>query len=246
MPKSSIISRAAAKRLLAEFVVIVIGILVALAVDDYRELRRDISTEAYLLSQLREDLDADLRELTGIIEDATYKEAAGAVIQSALGNDSQLAQIGPDAEGLRPGVTPARAVRIIGSTLDFDVTTRTFDQMNQTGSFQTIRDRELRELIVAYYSYIAGENLQVQQEIHRRSRFHDLLERNGLTSHDDVSDARFLAALQQDQELAALIRNITRDAVGLRDDFKRFERVAQRLVERIDQAASNDRGPRPN
>lgn len=68
-------------RLGAEFFVIVVGVLVALGVDDFRARRADIAMEHFLLTQLREDLEADRRELDVIIEDTRERQAGSIVLR---------------------------------------------------------------------------------------------------------------------------------------------------------------------
>jgi hypothetical protein len=55
------------KRLLAEFTIIVVGVLVALAVDDYRNERADRGLEEHLLVRLRADIQRDLEDLDQVV-----------------------------------------------------------------------------------------------------------------------------------------------------------------------------------
>ena len=73
------------RQLGAEFTVILLGILVALAIDDYREFRSDRAEERYWLSELIENLEEDIDELEGIIKRAQEKQWALKIIEGVLG-----------------------------------------------------------------------------------------------------------------------------------------------------------------
>jgi len=80
-------------RLLAEFILIDVGVLAALAVDDWRESQADRASEEHLLQGIRADLERDLGDLWGGINGAQSRMA---------GADELLRRIGdPDAGVVR-------------------------------------------------------------------------------------------------------------------------------------------------
>ena len=52
-----------ARRWLGEFLVIVVGVLTALAVDDFRQARADRAYERYVLERVSDELDADIDQI---------------------------------------------------------------------------------------------------------------------------------------------------------------------------------------
>lgn len=229
------------QRFTAEFFVIVVGILAALAVDDYRDYRSDRETEVFLLAQLNEDLGQDLAELSSIVEDAEERFIAAQAIRRAIGDASPAprGEISPTVDSLAALMSPGLAVRILTSTLDFDITRRTFEHMSQTGGFQKLQNRELGQAISAYYRFVAAQNLTAANEVEQRSRLVALLERSGLTRSDDVSDDTYVAAIREDVELAAVIRNSQDLALSLRLQFSRFRARALELKNRIELELAN-------
>ena len=90
-------------RFALEFILIVTGVLAALAVDDWRQSRADVATERYILEGILADLSRDRADIASSIS------AAGA---RAVGADKLLAAVGSTSAGkieLTPWtVTPGR------------------------------------------------------------------------------------------------------------------------------------------
>jgi len=63
-------------RLGAEAIVIIFSVLVALALDDWRDARAERALEHYLMVSLKEDLTADLAELDSVLKSAKAVECA--------------------------------------------------------------------------------------------------------------------------------------------------------------------------
>ena len=114
-------------RWLAEFLLIVVGVLAALWVDDWREARSDRALEQHLLQDIRDDLARDLSDV---------RSAMGAAEARAAGADELLALIGdPEAGVVWPtswlsGVVPdpIRWLEVARSLRDFALSQRAFHE----------------------------------------------------------------------------------------------------------------------
>jgi hypothetical protein len=136
------------RRLGLEFIVIVIGVLVALAVDDWRQARADHALEKHLLSSLRADLEADE-------DDAKFQEENEQRLRDAV--DHILAVI--DHPLAAPTVIKDTTANEIDASLwllwwrvELEVFDSTYSEMIATGSFKVIQNTALRAQISKYYT----------------------------------------------------------------------------------------------
>lgn len=131
-------------RLAAEFAVIVIGVLVALAVDQWVSARSDRVSEFEYVQALSRDVRADSTLFVTIL------------LPVAVRADSAMTAIAPVVRGYAP--FPADTLgflrAVIASSGGFvqlgDRTT--FDELLATGSLQVIEAAALRSSLVAYYA----------------------------------------------------------------------------------------------
>ena len=133
-----------AKRVAGEFVVIVLGVLVALAVDDLRAGRADRDLEAYYLEALTQDLAADTAELRWLLMIQDSVVVAGHRLSKHL--DDPLVRPLP-AELTDVDVPLARASALVMEPLDFESTRATYDEMVASGSLRVVRSETLRRAL---------------------------------------------------------------------------------------------------
>lgn len=139
--------RARVRWVLGETLIVVVGVMIALAVDSWREDRRDERTEEQYLSSLLEDLDSDFAEL-----DRAGRQSRSA----AAGARTVLDVLGGRAPPL-PGDSLALAVEYAGFLYFPAYFPYTFDELVSTGNLRIIRDPELRREIASYYNLIESE-----------------------------------------------------------------------------------------
>jgi hypothetical protein len=134
------------RRLLAEFAVIVTGVLVALGVEAARETRVERNREAAYLQQLRADLTATSDSLTKAI---AVEERARASADRAI-EALNSARLPPD-DSL---VTWTAAAT--NSAASFYPTMGTVTALVESGELRLIRDGDLRQGILEYHSRVQG------------------------------------------------------------------------------------------
>ncbi len=144
------------RRLGAETVVIIFSVLVALALDDWRDARAERALEQYLLVSLKEDLTADLEELDSVLKSAAAVEQASRFLLGEA--DEYLAgEFGSIGLGISRLVDPSpdasrvtqeeAAVRVLVGGIDFDLSDLTFQEVMSTGAFRVVRNEILRRKI---------------------------------------------------------------------------------------------------
>ena len=133
-------------RSLAEFVTIVSGVLLALAVDSCVERRNKRELEESYLSRLEAELRQDSSRIRTALE---FLDRA----DSALVQLTRLRQAGgtpADPQRLVIDLTRARVRGLPGALSE-----STFDDLLSTGSIGLIRDPEVRAGIIDHYSFVA-------------------------------------------------------------------------------------------
>lgn len=124
-----------------------IGVLIALAVDNWREQRRNELTERQYLSSLLQDLDSDFDELDWAGSQARTAAAAARTVLGVLEAESPSI----------PGDSLAYAVEQAGYLYFPAYFPYTFDELISSGNLRVIGDPELRREIASYYNVIESE-----------------------------------------------------------------------------------------
>jgi hypothetical protein len=145
------------RRLAAEFVVIVVGVLVALAVDQWRESVSDQAAEAQYMDRLLIDLQRD--SLTVSLERAQAGRKA-----------SDLARVlqdltDPEAIRRQPSLAWPNLARTFARP---NIRATTFDELTSTGGLTLVRNEALRSQIGEYYRF-APQNFFERLDARRTS-----------------------------------------------------------------------------
>ena len=136
------------RRLGLEFIAIVLGVLVALAVDDWRQSRADRELEKHLLTSLRADLEADE-------DDAKFQQEAEQKLRDAVDHilavvDNPLAPA--TVRNNATGNEIDASLCLLKYRLELEVSKSTFSEMLATGSLKVIQNTDLRKQIAKYYT----------------------------------------------------------------------------------------------
>lgn len=137
------------RRIGGEFIIVVIGVLVALAVDEFREGRHEVRLGDFYLESLEADLVRDSTDLTSAAQRAALQSKMAAVIDSFVA----FPEIEPDSTEL------SAAFRNLSGIVQPALHDGTYRDLIGSGNSRLIADPELRRKINAYYSLTeaAGE-----------------------------------------------------------------------------------------
>ena len=161
-------AKALAARWLAEFTVIVVGVLVALAADRWNQARSDALLEAAYLDRLVFDIRGDSLRAAAAIDEIPSAYAA---------RDSLIAAV--EGRGALP-VDMVEAIEHAWHTLAF-TSPPTWEELKATGNLVLIRDPRARQALSDYYSRREGalRNLS-SAELRGRYPFVDVIYQLGL------------------------------------------------------------------
>jgi len=125
-------------RLVAEFLVIVVGVLVALGMDNWATSQRERALEAEYLSRLLDDVRYDLRELSFV--DSVSR--IGGDASRMLHTPSVVDSLGPSQL--------VSAVLVAGDVRIPDPSRSTFEELINSGQIVLIRSQEVRRALSSY------------------------------------------------------------------------------------------------
>jgi hypothetical protein len=215
-------------RWLAELVVIMVGVLAALAVDDFAQSRADRALEAHLLERLEDDLAADAGDLAaaqtivarriwlfGELQRALAGQATPSPPADSLITFDRAAALleavgrSQDVVLMREWDRPIeRPLRLFRGTPEFDLSDDAYQEMLAGGGMRTLTDPVLRSAIVAYYRTAKDMGANVMYHEPYKDRLLEGLLSAGVAHTDPVTFTELVRLLQEQPYLAAQVREI--------------------------------------
>lgn len=129
-----------AARLVGEFVVIVVGVLAALAVDEWREVRVERARETAYYRALAVDLERDLAEYDIALAMTARSIAAANQVLSVVRGEEPNEVVGPLGQAVR-----------WASWVNYpDWSMGTIEELISSGSVRLIRDRDIKSAMLRY------------------------------------------------------------------------------------------------
>jgi hypothetical protein len=187
---------------LAELVIIVVGVLIALAVDEWRENAQLEEQRSHILSNLLVDLEEDRRDYEDF--NATSQRRARAA-QFLLSYSTAS-----DLESTEWSRSPGEAIFQLAYSARIQPTRSGYMEMISAGGRTAVYDDDLRSQILKYYSLAADRaavNGFIAPEL---QRFNAALEAIGVSPADrDAIDAQFVMA---NPTASALVRTLGQTA----------------------------------
>jgi len=152
------------RRWAGEFVVIVLGILAALAVDSWSEEHNNRILEQEYLARIKEELKWDLAEIEEAIKASILQARAATSLLYELNDPlaDHVPRFGSDRLKAIDFTTPLneelgvrlkRLVWLVARTRSFDPRRSTYDELLATGRIVVIDDSELRASILDHYAF---------------------------------------------------------------------------------------------
>lgn len=202
---------------LGEFAIVVVGILVALGLDDLNQARKDRVLETQYLSELTVDLQSDSLE---VIENrATAMDrlfVAERVLRSADPDWRISAYGAPEevvtalrAEWEESGGCARSVIVCLGDYRVFDGNRGAYDELLGSGNLRVLGDRSLALSLAHYYAFAQGERdgdlgrLRPAME-----EFNAQLRLRGVGVFDPLTQVEFVTVLRSDPALMANVRDL--------------------------------------
>ena len=179
--------------LATEFVVIAVGVLVALGVDEWRESLSEARIEAFLIEGLINDLVADSGDIAGFRASGTFRIGQGEFLMSVARGDAATSEEVATAFG-----------RLVFPT-SLDIVESTYRDMVGSGASRSLSDPRTRLEIAGYYGLALNRQNINSYFVQSQNRVRDLLIARGYRPGDEEIPASVARA----PEVAAAVREAT-------------------------------------
>lgn len=136
-----------------ELALIVVGIIVALSIDDWVQDREDQRSEKIYLASLIRDLDQMVESLQAYVDTETAMASASATTLEILTVDG-YEQKGEELREYLSDMGTRRTLRLVSAA---------YADLTSTGNFQLIRSRDLREQLLRYFADVSRTELVVEK-----------------------------------------------------------------------------------
>ena len=207
-------------RWIGEFVVIALGVLVALGVDDWRQRRADRELEGQLVERLARDIRADAADLARaqravarrywVIEAATAgrsdvrPQRTGANFFDPVRVDSVIASVGRTGAPWDSLKSPLSA--FADNIPDFDLFDDTYREMLATGSLDVVTSLQLRTQILSYYRIALDQGDNARRAAPYQQRLEDALSEIDVATGDAISLSELQARISADPSMHVALR----------------------------------------
>ena len=130
------------KYAIGEIILVVIGILIALAINNWNEKRKDTLKQQFILENIKTNIKSDITILDSSIKD----------LQNNISDFNNCLVILARKPGVNEQEFKNKFSQIL-SFINFNITTTTFDNIISTGKIELIENEVLRDSIVNYFNY---------------------------------------------------------------------------------------------
>jgi len=124
-----------------EIILVVIGILIALSINNWNETRKNSIQENFILNKIRADINSDIKEIT----DKTAR------LQRDITNFKFCIEVLAHKKEVTREEFILKFGQILG-IINFDQNTTTFDNLVSSGKIELIKNQSLLDSIVIYYN----------------------------------------------------------------------------------------------
>jgi hypothetical protein len=136
-----------------ELLLIIVGILAALWIDDWVEERKDRRSEMVYLGLLVRDLDQMSESLQGYIDTETALASASAAVLKMLATEG-YEQKGAELRGYLSDMGTRRTLRLVSAA---------YTDLTSTGNLQLIRSRSLRDELLHFFAELSRTQLVIEK-----------------------------------------------------------------------------------
>ena len=232
------------QRWAGEFVVIVLGILAALAVDSWSQDRKDRQLEREYLARIKDDLRWDLEEIEVAISASIGQARAATTILIEL-NDPLAEAIPLFSDSIKATdftapvheegeYSKGHAMWDAVRSRSFSTRRGTYDELLATGRIIVINDTKLRAAIIDHYSMTEDRVTGLPEWVKKASdEVDELVRKTGFNAFDfDAVDDPY-PLLRNLDELPALLRNVRRVSLRQVLMLEAVDKSSRELLEAI-------------
>jgi hypothetical protein len=240
------------RRWIGEFVVIVLGILAALAVDSWSEERNNRILEQEYLVRIKEDLKWDLAEIEEAISASILQGRSATTLLYELNDplSDHVPRFRSDRLAAIDFAVPAneefdhplkRLVWLVARTRSFDPRRSTYDELLATGRLVVIDASELRTSIIDHYSLTEDRVSRLTEWVQEpATKYDEFLGRStGFNAYDFNAIDEPMPLLRDLEGLPPLLRDVRRVSLRQAAQLELIEESSRNLLTTIDLYSHN-------
>ena len=240
------------RRWAGEFVVIVLGILAALAVDSWSEERNNRILEQEYLARIKEDLEWDLAEIEEAISASILQGRSATTLLYELNDPlaDHVPRFRSDRLEAIDFAVPAheefdgplkRLVWLAARTRSFDPRRSTYDELLATGRIVVIDVSELRASIIDHYSLTEDRVSGLAEWVEEpATKYDEFLGRStGFNAYDFNAIDEPMPLLRDLEGLPPLLRDVRRVSLRQAAQLESIEESSRNLLTTIDLYSHN-------
>ena len=212
------------KYAIGEIILVVIGILIALSINNWNEKRKNNNTAKYLVSSLQEDLENDIEELKANVLDAKNIVMASKTLQLY------------SLDSIKYSKDIQQYISKVASSVSFDLNNITYNEMINSGTIDLL-NREIRKAITTHYWFIESYDGNRDDLLQLKRTVNKLLIENGCAPN--MINEKDLRIALKDQKLLASIKQweyLGNRQIGVHEQFMK---MTKELITRIENEKSN-------
>ena len=229
-----------------EFIVIVLGVLAALAIESWSEDRNDRVLEGNYLSRLQVDLERDLQQI-GQARWASFAQARATTTLLFAIDDPLAGEIPGFTESIKSIDFTVPATEVISDTTmgglvwmakrirSFSPSRGTYDELLATGRLLVIDDEQLRSGVINYYSLTEGSGELGEWISEPTTRLEEVLRPTGFNAFDYQYIDGPLPLLRDLNDLGFVLRDIRRRSLRQVWFLEQVEKEAKDLTNSIEE-----------
>lgn len=192
--------RKAVFQIVIELILIIVGVLAALGVENWRAANAEKRTGQEYLVSLRDAVQRDTTMIKAEIKKAFDKRSAA----------TKMLQLVKESKAVSP-TEFADIIDNIMIIINPSYTTAVYEELRYTGNLKLISNKDLKSSIITYYSDLAIINNQVQSTIGYNDDFLDVLDFDELTYKNEFSQGVILDRIRKNEKAYHYILKLQRD-----------------------------------
>ncbi len=192
-----------------EILLVVIGIFIALQINNLNEQRKDKKKEGHFIKMILSDMDGSIEDLEHSVWGANRQIHGGKLILNELGHSEENEEI--DSSFFKPLFESlsdlSSSIRYLSLTRTFESSHSAYDELIASGNIDIIKDPVIRTKIALHYKELGDREGVNQFILAHQERFIQALQDVGISLKEELPDAIIKQRLMDSPSALAAIKN---------------------------------------
>ena len=192
-----------------EILLVVIGILIALQINNLNEQRKDKNKEGHFIKMILSDMDGSIEDLEHSVWGANRQIQGGKLILNELGHSEENEEV--DSSFFKPLFETlsdlSSSIRYLSITRTFESSHSAYDELIASGNIDVIKDPVVRTKIALLYKELGDREGVNQFFLAHTERYIQALQDVGISLKEELPDTIIKQRLMDSPAVLAAIKN---------------------------------------